>query len=349
MAVSLGWMWSLAVVVGWCLRSTHTLNWGPAVCNIANVDRQWLEKLCGESLKEVSASVGVLQEHLDRVMSFVDLIERREDTGLTTSTGADSLVSDLSNGMKPQDAPVMLGQNAVAKDETTKVEGEEKEEKEAEKVEGKEAEKVGWKEAEKVEEKEAVKEEEKVEVMKAEEVEEKKTDKRVKEDQEEEKGGMKEDQDKAKEGENGGVKERENEEEKGGVKKEEQDKEERLRHDGRKKHVDTDPKKGECVVQVTNNHETIGMFYMMSYNHGHCSNRHPITAPIRYCLGYCQSRSFIEREDGSWSQGNHCRSCKPLNVETVRIPLACDDGFTFEKAFENVVDCKCRRCEAFHN
>ncbi|XP_071541433.1 uncharacterized protein [Panulirus ornatus] len=106
-----------------------------------------------------------------------------------------------------------------------------------------------------------------------------------------------------------------------------------------------EPGKGECGVQVMDDHETIGMFYMMSYNHGHCANRNPITVPIRYCLGYCVTRTFIHREAGIWSQGNDCRSCQPNSFETIRIPLSCDDGFIFEKGFENVVDCKCRGCK----
>ncbi|XP_047500756.1 uncharacterized protein LOC125046829 isoform X1 [Penaeus chinensis] len=102
---------------------------------------------------------------------------------------------------------------------------------------------------------------------------------------------------------------------------------------------------GECEVQVIDNHETIGMFYMTSFRHGHCANRHPVTSPIRHCLGYCATRTYIEREAGIWSQGNRCSSCQVDKLETLKIPLACDDGFTFEKAFENVVSCRCQACK----
>ncbi|XP_027236220.2 uncharacterized protein [Penaeus vannamei] len=108
---------------------------------------------------------------------------------------------------------------------------------------------------------------------------------------------------------------------------------------------DQEVKKGECEAQVIDNHETIGMFYMTSFRHGHCANRHPITAPIRHCLGYCATRTYIEREAGIWSQGNRCSSCQVDKLETLKIPLACDDGFTFEKAFENVVSCRCQACK----
>ncbi|XP_042855310.1 uncharacterized protein LOC122242150 [Penaeus japonicus] len=108
---------------------------------------------------------------------------------------------------------------------------------------------------------------------------------------------------------------------------------------------DEEVKKGECEAQVIDNHETIGMFYMTSFRHGHCANRHPITAPIRHCLGYCATRTYIEREAGIWSQGNRCSSCQVDKLETLKIPLACDDGFTFEKVFENVVSCRCQPCK----
>ncbi|KAG7170197.1 uncharacterized protein LOC121864828 [Homarus americanus] len=126
----------------------------------------------------------------------------------------------------------------------------------------------------------------------------------------------------------------------------EKEKEEIIRHN---EEEDTGPKKGECRAEVMDDHTTIGMFYMMSYNHGHCSNRHPITVPIRYCLGYCATKTFIERKAGIWSQGNDCKSCQPGAIETIRIPLVCDDGFTFNKSFDNVVDCKCQGCEAVKN
>ncbi|XP_063878341.1 uncharacterized protein LOC135110213 [Scylla paramamosain] len=106
----------------------------------------------------------------------------------------------------------------------------------------------------------------------------------------------------------------------------------------------TGPGKGQCSVMVTDNHATIGMFYMTTYNHGHCANRYPITSPIRYCVGFCHTRTFVTRKEGIWSQGHECKSCQPSRMETLRIPLACDDGFTFEKNFKNVVECKCAKC-----
>ncbi|KAK3890867.1 hypothetical protein Pcinc_005225 [Petrolisthes cinctipes] len=103
-------------------------------------------------------------------------------------------------------------------------------------------------------------------------------------------------------------------------------------------------KKGDCKVLVMNNHDTIGMFFMNTYNHGHCTNRHPIVDPVRYCLGYCATKTFVSRKDGIWSTGNDCNSCQPQRHQNIIIPLACDDGFKFEKSFQNVVSCKCQRC-----
>jgi len=103
-------------------------------------------------------------------------------------------------------------------------------------------------------------------------------------------------------------------------------------------------KKGGCVAKIIDNHHTIGMFYMSSYRHGHCSNRHPLPFPIRTCLGFCESSSYIDRSIGLWNQTIKCRSCQPLEKERVRIPLLCDDGFTFHKDFENIVSCECQPC-----
>ncbi|XP_050734801.1 uncharacterized protein LOC127007649 [Eriocheir sinensis] len=106
------------------------------------------------------------------------------------------------------------------------------------------------------------------------------------------------------------------------------------------------PKKGECSVMVTDNHATIGMFFMSTYNHGHCANRHPVASPIRYCLGFCPTRTFVTRKNNMWGQGYDCKSCQPSRLESLRIPLVCDDGFQFEKTFRNVVECACRNCRS---
>ncbi|XP_068250576.1 uncharacterized protein [Palaemon carinicauda] len=297
-------LWIL--VVGVCMGAAHTSAWGNYNCDVKEEGLQRIREICSEAISEARSPFIAIESKLDRVLEFVEEIKTAEDSWLHLSKKSDTVERDLTRHEEAK--------------EDEKRDGSEVESDRSDDAIGSRGD-LGYhwqdrrdrpKSYDRRNRRERTSDEDLHEsVEKTDSVTDSKDNSTV------------------------------------DVQEEKKEEVEHSSTDTRRRPEakdETGLKKGECSAITVNDHETIGMFYMMSYQHGHCTNRNPITEPIRYCLGYCATKTFLERESGLWSQGNDCKSCQPMNYETVRIPLTCDDGFVFEKKFENVVDCKCRGC-----
>ncbi|XP_064087624.1 uncharacterized protein LOC135202258 [Macrobrachium nipponense] len=301
------WILMTGVVV---MKAASTQAWGSYACDFKEDDFRKIKDIWAEVSSEARAPFGAIEEKLDRVLEFVEEIKTAEDSWLHLSKKAGTVERDLSEHeeTKPEDAKEM-GDEEERRDRSSDVESD----RSGDRTDG-----YRWQDRR----------------DRANRHDRRNRRERTSDDHISE---IVADKDSVSDGQD-------NSTTTALVEKTDGDD---SSMDTRRRPQKTDekgPTKGECTAIVVDDHETIGMFYMMSYQHGHCTNRNPISEPIRFCLGYCATKTFIERESGLWSQGNDCKSCQPLNYETIRIPLTCDDGFIFEKKFSNVVDCKCRGC-----
>ncbi|XP_066981302.1 myb-like protein X [Macrobrachium rosenbergii] len=300
-------LWIL--MIGVCTKAACTHAWGSYTCDVKEEGFRKIRDICAEVSSEARSPFSAIEDKLDRVLEFVEEIKTAEDSWLHLSKKAGTVERDLSehDETKPEDAKEMADEE----------EGVDRSDAESDRSHDRAN---GYRWQDRRDRANRYDRRNRRERTSDDDVSETVTDK-----------------DSASDGQDNSTTTALEE------KKEEYDSSMETRRRPQKTD-EKGPTKGECSSIVVDDHETIGMFYMMSYQHGHCTNRNPISEPIRYCLGYCATKTFIERESGLWSQGNDCKSCQPLNYETIRIPLTCDDGFVFEKKFSNVVDCKCRRC-----
>ncbi|KAK7021848.1 hypothetical protein SK128_013345 [Halocaridina rubra] len=290
------------------LTNTHFAHaWGTYSCDIKEEGLQKIEEICTESTSKFNSPLTALESKLERVLDFVAEIKLAEDSWFKKATKAMTVERDLSN--HEENVSPIEGRDRTVESNSD-------------------------------DDKEVDRERNKQQVRREERENNDDWQNKRKNNDDYDRQERRDRSDRNDRIERRREEDREEKREKANNEDKEYDDGRRMKNDKK-----DGPKKGACEVQIMDTHETIGMFYMMSYQHGHCANRNPIREPIRYCLGYCATRTFIDRESVLWSQGNDCKSCQATKIETLRIPLTCDDGYNFEKKFNNIVECDCKRCK----
>ena len=42
---------------------------------------------------------------------------------------------------------------------------------------------------------------------------------------------------------------------------------------------------------------------------------------------------------------SNCLCCKPARLEKILVEMVCDNGYKFTRAYDNIAECECLRCE----
>lgn len=105
------------------------------------------------------------------------------------------------------------------------------------------------------------------------------------------------------------------------------------------------PVKSDCKPNAMAPEETIGIFLLKARGVGTCKNPSPIIG-LNQCSGHCDSFTFLVSQGGRRAgYVSNCFCCKPARFEKIPVEMLCDNGYKFTRAYENIAECECLRCE----
>ncbi|XP_058797462.1 hemocytin [Phymastichus coffea] len=97
----------------------------------------------------------------------------------------------------------------------------------------------------------------------------------------------------------------------------------------------------QCVAEVFDFSETIGLIAEKKGHHGVCKNMEPIKG-LAECYGHCDSSTRYDTK--TWDQVIDCSCCQPLDYKKINVQLTCEDGITFKRVLTVPTICSCEAC-----
>ncbi|KAK7066926.1 hypothetical protein SK128_023902 [Halocaridina rubra] len=105
------------------------------------------------------------------------------------------------------------------------------------------------------------------------------------------------------------------------------------------------PVKSDCKPNAMPPEETVGIFVLKARGVGTCKNPNPVIG-LNRCAGHCDSYTQLASQGGGRAVYiSSCFCCKPARYEKILVDMRCDNGYSFTRTNDNVVECECLRCE----